>query len=350
MRILVTADPGVPVPPRFYGGIERVVDLLVTGLAARGHDVALVADADSIVGCPLVPYPRTTGASAHAGNMWALGRAVRMHRPDVIHSFSRLAYLVPFALQGSAKVMSYQRPVTSRSIAMGRRVFGRRIRFVACARHMVTEQLAGPDWDVVYNAVPTNRFPFAPTVSADAPLVFLGRVEAIKGPDLAIEIARRSGRRLIIAGNVPDEHRPFFDQCIAPHLDDRHVRYLGPVDDVQKAALLGEAAALLMPIRWAEPFGIVMAEALACGTPVLGLAAGSVPEVVRHGVTGFVERDRDGLVEAVSRLASLDRRECRLDAEARFSVDALVAGYEAVYRRAGADAPLAAAASAPLSE
>ena len=350
MRILVTADPGVPVPPRFYGGIERVIHLLVQELVARGHEVLLVADRESDVACRLQPYPRASGMRAHAGNVWALTRAVRAHRPDVIHSFSRLAYLAPLAMHPAAKVMSYQRPVTRRSIALGRRVFGRRIRFVACARHMVTAPLAGEDWDVVYNAVPTDRFQFAAGVSPDAPLVFLGRVEAIKGPDLAIEIARRSRRRLIIAGNVPDEHRAFFNQCVAPHLDDRQVQYIGPVDDLQKVALLGDAAALLMPIRWPEPFGIVMAEALACGTPVLGLAAGSVPEVVRQGVTGFVEADVDGLVDAVSRIQTLDRHDCRRDAEERFSVDALVRGYEAVYLRACANASMAQPANAHPSE
>lgn len=350
MRILVTADPGVPVPPRFYGGIERVIHLLVQGLVARGHDVALVADGGSDVGCPLVPYPQATGARAHIANTWTLTQAARAHRPDVIHSFSRLAYLAPLAMHPAAKVMSYQRPVTSRSIALGRRVFGRRIRFVACARHMVTSALAGEDWDVVYNAVPTDRFQFAASVGPDAPLVFLGRVEAIKGPDLAIEIARRSGRRLVLAGNVPDEHRNFFDQRIAPHLDDRNVQYVGPVDDAQKAALLGGAAALLMPIRWAEPFGIVMAEALACGTPVLGLTAGSVPEVVRHGVTGFAEASVDGLVDAVAKVHTLARQECRRDAEERFSVDALVRGYEAVYRHACDATSVAQAANAHPSE
>jgi glycosyltransferase involved in cell wall biosynthesis len=334
VRVLVTADPGLPVPPRHYGGIERIIHLLVEGLVARGHAVMLVAEAGSVVDCPFVPYGTGKGALAHARNAWLIRRAVTDHQPDVIHSFSRLAYLAPIALHGAIKVMSYQRAVTPRSIAIGRRLFGSRVRFVACSRQMVSPAVSGPDWDVVFNAVPVDRFTFVPVVADNAPLVFLGRVERIKGPDLAIEIARRSGRRLIIAGNVPDEHRDYFDQQIAPHVDGGMVEYVGPVDDTQKVALLGRALAFLMPIRWAEPFGIVMAEALACGTPVLGLAEGSVPEVVRHGVTGFVEADVDGLVRAVGRAASLSRHTCRADAEARFSADALVQGYEGVYRRA----------------
>ncbi len=351
MRILVTADPGLPVPPRHYGGIERVIHLLVEGLVAHGHDVALVAEPGSVVSCPVMTYSKGAGIGWHARNAALIRRAVSTHRPDVIHSFSRLAYLAPLATHQAGKVMSYQRPVTPRSIAWGRRLFGDRVRFVACARHMISAPVDGPNWDVVFNGVPLDRFAYHETVPADAPLVFLGRIEGIKGPDLAIDVARRSGRRLIIAGNIPDEHRDFFEQRVRPSLDDRQVQYIGPVDDGQKVALLGGALALLMPIRWDEPFGIVMAEALACGTPVIGLARGSVPEVVHHGITGFVEHDIDSLAMAVSRVRALDRGACRRDAEERFSAEALVRGYEGVYRRVargGIPASHAATTAAPL--
>jgi glycosyltransferase involved in cell wall biosynthesis len=162
--------------------------------------------------------------------------------------------------------------------------------------------------------------------------VFLGRVEHIKGPHLAIEIAKRSGRALVIAGNVPPEHRPWFEREVAPHVDGKRIRYIGPVDDVQKSELLGAASALLMPILWEEPFGIVMAEALACGTPVLGMARGAIPEVVEDGVTGFVERDLDGLVAAVARLPRISREACRDRARRLFSDTAVVEEYLAVYR------------------
>jgi glycosyltransferase involved in cell wall biosynthesis len=163
-------------------------------------------------------------------------------------------------------------------------------------------------------------------------LVFLGRVEEIKGPHLAIEIARRTNLPLVIAGNVPDNQRQFFETRIAPHIDGKAVSYIGPVDDAAKNALLGNARALLMPILWEEPFGIVMAEAMACGTPVLGLARGSVPEVVEHGVTGFVSDDVDGLVAAVRKLETISRDACRARAERLFSDTAVVENYLAVYR------------------
>ena len=124
---------------------------------------------------------------------------------------------------------------------------------------------------------------------------------------------------LVIAGNIPAEHRGWFDANIAPHIDGTRVTYVGPVDDAAKNALLGRARALLMPILWDEPFGIVMAEAMACGTPVLGFARGAVPEVVEHGVTGFVANDIDGLVAAVGQLGEIDRAACRARVEWLFS-------------------------------
>jgi glycosyltransferase involved in cell wall biosynthesis len=167
-------------------------------------------------------------------------------------------------------------------------------------------------------------------------LTFLGRLEPIKGAREAIEIARRAGRSLVLAGNrvTSDEGRRYFEQEIAPQLDHRTIRYVGEVDDEQKNALLGESAALLMPIQWDEPFGLVMAEALACGTPVIGFARGSVPEVVRHAETGFVCDGIDEAVLAAGRLGEIDRRRCRWDAEARFGVDPVVDAYERVYAEA----------------
>jgi glycosyltransferase involved in cell wall biosynthesis len=137
---------------------------------------------------------------------------------------------------------------------------------------------------------------------------------------------------LIIAGNVSVEHRSFFDAKIRPHLDGSRVTYVGPVDDKAKNVLLGRARALLMPILWEEPFGIVMAEAMACGTPVIGLARGAVPEVIEDGVTGFVTSDLDGLVAAVGRLDAISRADCRARVERLFCDRAVVNAYEGVYR------------------
>jgi glycosyltransferase involved in cell wall biosynthesis len=279
-----------------------------------------------------VPYTRDDRSDVstitHAA---VITRAWRRFRPDVVHSFGRLASLGPLLLASVPKVMSYQREISPGSVRWGRRL-GWNLTFAACSHHMVQPVRNLTPWRVIHNAVDVTRYHFAPAVPADAPLVFLGRIEPIKGPDLAIDIARRSGRRLVIAGNVTPEFEPFFDEKIRPHVDDRSVEYVGPVDDAAKDRLLTRAAALLMPIRWEEPFGIVMVEALACGTPVIALRRGAVPEVVTDGMTGAVCEDLDGMIAAVCRVDSFDRAACRHAAETQFSQTMLVDEYEAIYQ------------------
>jgi glycosyltransferase involved in cell wall biosynthesis len=332
MRVAITADPELPIPPRQQGGIERIVHMVVAGLAARGHDVTLFAHGDSTPPCRLVPYPgrRSRPRLDLIRNTTVVSGAVLRGRFDVVHSFGRLAYLWPILALPVPKVMSYQRVISPRSVAWGRRLSHGTLHFTVCGAHM-RRRFAGDDWHVIYNGVPLAAFAFRDRVPDDAPLVFLGRLEELKGPHLAIEVARGSGRRLVIAGDVPPEHQAYFDARIAPALDGDRVRYIGPVDDVQKNALLGGAAAFLMPIQLEEAFGIVMAEAMACGTPVIALRRGAVPEVVEDGVTGVVCDTVDEMVAAVGRIGSLDRRAARRRVEERFSDTAVVGAYERLY-------------------
>lgn len=335
LKIAITADPEIPVPPKHYGGIERVVDMLIRGLVARGHDVTLFAHPESNVPCRMVPYPGGNSLSRAdtLRNMLAVARGVLGGGYDMVHSFGRIAYLLPLLPLPIPKLMTYQREVTPRSIEWGNKLSKGTLHFSAVSEWMMRRTRHLGDWHLVYNGVPMHVYDFSPSVSDDAPLVFLGRIEHIKGAHLAIEIAKRAGRRLLIAGNIPREHQAYFDEQVKPYLDGERIAYIGSVDDVQKNALLGQAVAFLMPILWEEPFGIVMAEALACGTPVLGLRRGAVPEVVEDGVTGFVREDVDGLVEAVGRIGELDRRASRVRAERMFSDHAVVEAYLDVYHR-----------------
>jgi glycosyltransferase involved in cell wall biosynthesis len=333
LNIAIAADPELPVPPRLYGGIERVIHFLAEGLTARGHNVTLFAHADSNISGRLVPYG---GSSSHSllDTMRNASRiAVSMFggETDVIHSFGRLAYLAPLALTSTPKLMSYQRPVTPTSVHAAVRLFGRTLSFSACGRHMIGALADEAPWHVIPNGVPLSAFTYQPAVPANAPFVFLGRVEEIKGTHLAIDIARRAGRALVIAGNIAAEHQEYFDQRIKPSVDGVKVRFIGAVDDRQKNELLGAAAALLMPILWDEPFGIVMAEALACGTPVIGFNRASVPEVVSQGITGWIGRDVEELAALANHVSTLSRRACRTAAESRFSDDVIVGAYEALY-------------------
>ncbi|MCW8141872.1 MAG: glycosyltransferase [Planctomycetota bacterium] len=341
MRLALTVDPCLPVPPRGYGGIERVVDLLVRGLVARGHEVTLVAHPESATPAQeLIPYgvPPHASRRARARELAQVGRALwrGRRRFDVVHSFGRLAALVPILpLPRPVKLQSYQRDgVPWRSVAVASALAGRSLRFTGCSSAVYRAATAGT-WSTVFNCVDPARYRLREAVAPDAPLVFLGRLEPIKGAHEAIQIAQRAGRRLVLAGNRVESGsaRGYFDAQIAPHLDGARVRWVGEVDDAQKDALLGEAAALLMPIAWEEPFGIVMIEAMACGTPVIAYRRGSVPEVVRDGVNGFAVRGLGEAAAAVERLGAVDRAATRRECEARFGVAPVVDAYERLYER-----------------
>ena len=310
--------------------------MLVRGLVQRGHDVTLFANPESQVACRLLPYPRLRSQSKidTLANMWHVSQAIHRGHFDLVHSFARLAYLTPLLLRRIPKIMSYQRGVSPRSVRLGNLLSRGTLSFTGCSAHLIRRWQSNSRFHVVYNGVPLETYQWTARVEPDAPLVYLGRVEEIKGVHLAIEVAKKSGRRLIIAGNVPqaEHHRRYFAEQIQPHVDGKTVEYVGAVDDAAKNRLLGRSAAMLMPLLWEEPFGIVMAEALACGTPVIGLRRGSLPEIVQQGVNGFVCESVDQMVSAVGRLAEIDRRDCRRIAEDKFSDRVIVDCYERLYR------------------
>jgi glycosyltransferase involved in cell wall biosynthesis len=345
MRVLLTADPELPVPPITYGGIERIVADLVRGLRRRGHVVGLAANAESSVDADrLFAWPGKTsrGAWPTLKNGLALRRAAAEFRPDVLHSFSRLWYLLPLLPTGLPKVMSYQRQPNRRTTRHARQLARRTLTFTGCSEHIcVAGRRAGGHWQAIPNFVDPARYTFHAAVPADAPLVFLSRVEPIKGAGVAIDVARRVGRRLVIAGNHGDDGEigRYWREQIAPHIGHDGIEYVGPVDDRQKNELLGSAAAMLVPVQWDEPFGIVFAEALACGTPVISCPRGALPEIVRDGQEGFLAETVEGLVAAVGRLATVNRAACRERVEKEFSADEAVRRYEELYESIKAARP-----------
>lgn len=332
MKILITADPELPVPPAYYGGIERIIYMLICELMGRGHDITLIANRESKVPCRLLAYPAETSSEIFK-NMPFVSSTVLKLRPDIVHSFSRIAYLLPVLPAKVPKVMTYQRTITPRSIVMAKMLSRGTLHFTAISFAMTKATAKYTDWHIVYNGVATDFYEYQPEVPPNAPLVFLGRMEFIKGPHIAIEVAKKTGRRLVLMGNVPEEekHRSYFRQEIAPHIDGKEIVYLGPVDDFQKNEVLGRALALLMPILWDEPFGIVMAEALACGTPVIGYDRGAVPEVVQNGVNGFVCGNLEQMVLAVEAVRQIPRKSCREEAEKKFSQKTMADEYEKIY-------------------
>jgi glycosyltransferase involved in cell wall biosynthesis len=326
------------VPPKFYGGIERIVALLVSELRLRGHTVGLVALAGSEAPADYFrPWPRQAGGDkfAHLGNAFALRAACNDFQPSVLHSFSRLLYLAPLLLSGPVKVMSYQRPAGGWQIRLCAAAGGRSLAFTGCSEFIARMGGSyGGRWQAVHNFVDTKSYRFSPSVPADAPLVFLSRIESIKGTHMAIEIAKRAGRRLLIAGNHADggAEGEYWATRVKPELGRNGIDYVGPLDDPSKIAFLGSAAAMVVPIQWDEPFGIVFAEALACGTPVITCPRGAAPEIIRDGVEGFLIRDAEQGCRAVAQIATIDRNQCRARAEQAFSASAIVPQYEALYK------------------
>ncbi len=341
MRVLLVCDPILPVPPTGYGGIERIVDSLAGEYRARGHEVGLVAHPASTCSVDaFFPWPGrdVRGRRDTLRNALALRAAARAFRADVVHNFARLIYLLPLLLldRRQPKLMSYQRHTGPRQIRWARRLGGASLRFTGCSEFICgMGRPAGGDWSAVPNFVDPAKIDFVPRVPRDAPLVFLSRVESIKGPDLAIAIARRAGRRLLLAGNRPagGHEARFFDEKVAPHLGRDGIEWVGEVGDARKNELLGGAAAMLVPIQWDEPFGIVFAESLAAGTPVLTCARGALPEIVAPGRTGFFLRGEEDGADFVSRLGELDRAACRTAAEQRFSLGVCAQRYLELYAR-----------------
>lgn len=331
LRIAIIADPFIAVPPIGYGGIERIIDLLINYLVAQGHEVILVAHPDSKVSVPLIPFTNQNSKLKHIANILTVNK-IKKFTPNVIHSFGRLMYLLPFFRSNIPKIMSYQREPTltqiKRAVSLSK---NNSMSFTGCSLYISNQIKHLASATAIYNGFPTNVYSPNFIYNENAPLVFLGRIEEIKGVHLAIEIAQKTNKALIIAGNIPPESQLYFKELIQPHLNAK-IKYVGVVNDEQKNELLRHASALLMPILWNEPFGIVMIEAMACGTPVIALKRGSVPEVVKENLTGCICNNIEEMIDAVSRIKKLDRVIVHAKAIKQFGSDVIGNEYLKLYR------------------
>ena len=335
MRIALTADPELPVPPKHYGGIERIIDLLARELVRRGHEVTLFAHPASASAGRLIPYPGKSSASAldTVRNAATIARQVIGGGTDVVHSFSRLAYLLPILPMRIPKLMTYQRAITPRSIRLGSLMSRGSLQFAAISNHMMKPVAGIGTWHVVPNCASLESYEFQPKVGSDAPLMFLGRIEEIKGTHVAIEVARRSGLQLCIAGNVPAGEERYFESRIRPFIDGEAVVYVGPVDDARKEPSVGQGAgavdagALGGAVRYRHGRGHGLRHAGGRAS-----IAARCRRSCEDGVSGFVRADIDGLVEGVARLGEIDRRHCRDRVERQFSETVLADRYLSAYR------------------
>jgi len=309
------------------------VDMLIQQYLNKGHEVFLCAHPDSKVDCKLIGWhgAKSQNKIDLIKNTAQLTKLVYTNKFDVVHSFSRLAYMTAILPLAIPKIMSYQREPTlsqaKKAVWIAKK---NSLVFTGCSNYISNQLATVAESYTIYNGAPMHLYTATTTVDADAPLVFLGRIEPIKGTANAIEVAQKTGRKLIIAGNIPPEHQNYFDEKIKPHLNDQ-IKYVGTVNDTQKNELLDKALALLMPIEWNEPFGIVMAEAMACGTPILGFGRGSVNEIVINGKNGYISNDVKEMIQQVPLLSQLDRMEIRKIAEDNFSAGKISDDYLKLY-------------------
>jgi glycosyltransferase involved in cell wall biosynthesis len=323
------------VPPRHYGPWERVVSLLTEGLVERGVDVTLFATADSITAATLesvAPCPLSEDASLDAKVWESLHIANAYERSQGLDLLHNHYDFLPLTYSGLARVplVTTIHGFSSERILPVYQRYDGRSAYVSISdadRHPSLPYAA-----TVYHGISLDEFSLN-TGHGDQ-LVFLGRIHPDKGVAEAIEVARRAEMRLVIAGIIHDEQ--YFAREIAPHVDGDQIRYVGSVGPKERDELLGSALALIHLVRFAEPFGLSMIEAMACGTPVIARRRGSVPEVVEDGITGFVVDDVAGALAAIPRAAALDRPAVRARCAARFSRDRMVEDYLAVYRATAA--------------
>ena len=338
MRIAQIAPIAERVPPKTYGGTERVVSALTEELVARGHDVTLFASGDSITSAKLRSvYPRALREAnlpdLYGVNPWtllSLGQAYSLADEfDIIHD-----HLIPLSLPIGNIART---PVigTMHGVFMPdtRRLFQ-----VLNRPHIATISQSQGRYEagiinsagVVYNGLPMEDYPFG-----DEPedyLLYVGRISMQKGVHLAIAVAQELDMRLIIAAKLDPEDEQYFNYYVKPRLGSR-IEWIGEVDETKRNELMSKAKCFLHPVTWREPFGLTLIEAAACGCPVIGMNRGSIPEIVKDGVTGFVVEDVEDMTDAVEKIATIDRAACRTHALENFSAKRMADDYEVLYEK-----------------
>jgi len=338
LRVAQVAPLYERIPPKLYGGTERVVSYITEELVRRGHQVTLFASGDSQTGARLAsgcPQSLRLAGKPELGAFLQLPMLSEVYegaanRFDVIHShidywsfpFARLTSVPTVATMHGRLDIEELHPVYARY---------RNVPLVS-----ISDAQRAPlplmNWvDTIYHGLPRDLLRFSP--GPGKYLAFLGRISPEKRPDLAIEVARRVGIPLKIAAKVDAVDRDYFGTVIKPLLSPPDVEYIGEIGESEKSEFLGNALAFMFTIDWPEPFGLAMIEALACGTPVIARPCGSIPEIVRPGVTGFVASSVDEMVAAVGKIGELSRQECRTEFENRFTAEIMVDRYEQVYRQ-----------------
>ena len=331
MRIAVLSPVSWRTPPRHYGPWESVVSLLTEELVRMGLDVTLFATGDSQTSGKLVavcPYPYSEDHSVDPKVAECLHISEIFERAaefDLIHNNFDFLPLTYSGLVGTP-VLTTIHGFSSPKIIPVYKKYNTRSHYVA-----ISESDKSPELDyiaTIHHGIDINQFPF---LGADGEyLLFFGRIHPDKGVYEAIQVAQRVGMKLVIAGIIQDQD--YFATMVEPHIDGANVEYLGSVGPDRRADVLGQAIALLHLISFDEPFGLSLVESMACGTPVIAFRRGSMPEIIRHGETGYIVDDIEGAISAVAAIESIDRTQCRADVEKRFTSARMARDYIRVYQ------------------
>jgi glycosyltransferase involved in cell wall biosynthesis len=339
MKIAQVAPLYEAVPPKLYGGTERIVAFLSDALVDLGHDVTLFASGEAVTRAKFIsvrdqairldPHPLKSDLAAHLFELSEVRR--RFHEFDLVHFHVDLLHFPMFEDYASRTVTTLHGRQDLKDLAEA----------YACFPHYplvsISESqrkpLAFGNWiETVHHGLPVDLFS-PPASPKDDYLAFIGRISPEKRPDRAIAIARKAGMKLRIAAKVDNADIVYFRTCIEPLLNDPNVEFVGEIGDAEKSDFLGHARALLFPIDWPEPFGLVMIEAMACGTPVIAWNSGAVSEVIDEGESGFIVTSEEQAVAAVTRAGSLDRARVRAVFDRRFTAQAMARNYVDVYER-----------------
>jgi glycosyltransferase involved in cell wall biosynthesis len=333
VRIGIVSTPWTALPPPAYGGIEGVVDRLARGFVVAGHEVLVAAPGDSTCPVPLVPNAPPADPGGIGLTEVELAHVVRSYRAmdemEIIHDHTLAGPLYRHRLPGVPIVTTNHGPYRP----FLRDVYGAManddVHLIAISHHQASTAEGIRIARVIHHGIDVDTVPVGD--GAGGYFCFLGRMSPSKGVREAILTARKAGVPLRIGAKLQDKgEREYFECAVSPLLGG-DVEYLGELNTEQKYELVGNATALLNPIQWAEPFGLVMIEALATGTPVVATPCGAAPEIVDDGVTGFLHDDIDGLAESLAKVGSLDRQRCREEAQRRFSTERMVADHLDLY-------------------
>lgn len=339
MRIAQLAPLWETVPPKGYGGIELIVYILCEEFTAKGHDVTLFATSDSSTSAKLKPIIKAPMRESNIkipiySELKAISKILKHWQDfDIIHNHLGFQFL-PFINHVGIPVVT---TLHGAFVVEEEKEFCKDYKDMPYISISNSQRKGSPSLNyisTVYNGIQVEKYQFEEKPISDTPYIaFLGRLSEEKGPHLAIKLAKETGWKLIMAGKVDKNDVKHFNKHVKPFIDNEQIVFVGELGHDAKVNLLKGAHATIHPVTWPEPFGLVMIESMACGTPVLALNQGSIPEVINHKITGFVEDDIDSLINRVKEIEKIDRHACRKHVEANFSAKKMSDSYLSAYKK-----------------